>query len=335
MAATIDTASFAAALRDRIIRPSSREVLVSRIAGSDQEQDITAPTNCGGLGRVRHFVRATSSDWPPNSLPIDPACKALGLCRHDRIEAQVFQNAACAWRCWYCYVPFNLLSGDASRGEWVTCDELVARYAKERNPPRIIDLSGGSPDLTPEWIIWMMDALQRIGAESSTYLWSDDNLSTDYVFTKLTRDDRRRMAEYANYGRVCCIKGFDQRSFSFNTTADSDGYHRQFEILRRYMSLRLNLFGYVTLTGDDPKSAAKGVSDLMDRLCAIHSRLPLRFVPLKITNYSATALRGRSEPGRFTLAEEVQSVAIQQWESELRSRFSTSELALNIADVSL
>src|SRR5947209_4489989 len=169
MPSVIDTPTFAAAMREKIIRTSSREVLVSRLAGSDQEQDLTVPANCGGLGRIRHFLRTTAVGWPPNPLPIDPACKALGLPRMDQIRAQVFQNGACAWRCWYCYVPFNLLAGDATRGEWVTTDELVARYAAENERPSIIDLSGGSPDLTPEWIPWMMRSLQRAGLSEATY----------------------------------------------------------------------------------------------------------------------------------------------------------------------
>lgn len=334
MSQAIDTLTFAATMRDRIIRPSSGEILVSRLSGSDQEQDLTSPTNCKGVGRIRHFARA-SNMWPANPLPIDPACKALGLPRVDLLEAQVFQNAGCAWRCWYCYVPFNLLAGDTSRGEWIDCDELVARYAAELNPSRIIDLSGGSPDLTPEWIPWMMAALERAGLDASTYLWSDDNLSTDYVFTKLTERDRQQMADYKNYGRVCCIKGFDRRSFAFNTTADWEGYERQFELLSSYMSLGLNLFGYVTLTGDDTLSARAGVANLLDRLSAIHPRLPLRFVPLRIVNYTPTALRNKLKDDKFALADRVQSVAIDFWMEELHSRFSASELALNIADVTL
>jgi uncharacterized Fe-S cluster-containing radical SAM superfamily protein len=276
-----------------------------------------------------------ATDWPPNPLPIDPACKALGLPRTDRIRAQVFQNAACAWRCWYCYVPFNLLAGDPSRGEWVTTDDLVARYTAESERPAIIDLSGGSPDLTPEWIPWMMRSLRRAGLSHDTYLWSDDNLSTDFVFTKLSEDDRRLMTEYPNYGRVCCIKGFDHRSFTFNTAADAAGYDRQFELLGRYVALGLDLFSYVTLTGNDVTSVGVGVRDLMDRLCAIHQRLPLRTVPLKIVNYSPTALRTKPTADRFALADRVQSAAIEEWNSELNRRFSVSDLALNIADVSL
>ena len=92
---------------------------------------------------------------------------------------------------------------------------------------------------------------------------------------------------------VCCIKGFDARSFSFNTRAAEDGYEQQFATLRRVLELGLDTYGYVTLTsphdeggrerrsttalGADrragvPGSAAPGASfsDLMLRLPAIY-----------------------------------------------------------------
>ncbi len=331
----IDTSSFAATMREKIIRPDSGEILVARLAGSDQEQDLTLPANCGGLGRIRHFFRSTTSGWPENPLPIDPASKALDLPRSDRLRAQVFQNAACAWRCWYCYVPFNLLSGDASRGDWITPERLVELYAKEDDRPSIIDLSGGSPDLTPEWIPWMMRSLERAHLSDTTYLWSDDNLSTDYVFTKLEHDDRRTLVSYRNYGRVCCIKGFDAASFAFNTTADPSCYDYQFEILRRYMSLRIDIYGYVTLTGNDLSSVDNGISNLFDRLCSIHEAFPLRVVPLKIGNYTPTASRSKVGDERFALADAVQLAAIDRWNFELQRRYSPAERALNIADVKL
>jgi hypothetical protein len=99
------------------------------------------------------------------------------------------------------------------------------------------------------------------------------------------------------------------------------------------MSLGLDLFGYVTLTGDNLESVDVGVANLIDRLCAIHERLPLRVVPLKIANYSPTAHRTRSQSDRFALADRVQSAAIEKWKSELSRRFTVTELALNIADV--
>jgi hypothetical protein len=168
--ALIQTASMAERMRARIVRPKSGEILIARIEGSAQEDDLTLPPNCGGMGRVRHFRRDTAPGWPDNPLPIEPAARALGLAPEAIMRAQVFQNAACAWRCWYCYVPFDLLGGDERRGRWMTAPELVALFAAEQDRPSILDLSGGSPDLTPEWIVWTMDALADAGLARSVYL---------------------------------------------------------------------------------------------------------------------------------------------------------------------
>jgi len=138
----------------------------------------------------------------PDSLPIDPACQSLGVPASNVLRAQVFQNAVCNWRCWYCYVPFNLLSANTKHARWVTPEELTALYQAENDPPRVIDLTGGQPDLTPEWVPWMMHALRSAGLDKTTYLWSDDNLSNDYFWQYLTPDDIRTIREYEHYGRV-------------------------------------------------------------------------------------------------------------------------------------
>ena len=78
------------------------------------------------------------------------------------MTALVFQNAACAWRCWYCFVPEDLLKADPNRSAWFTAAELVELYRQIPDAPRIIDLSGGSPDLVPG-----MDALDDAGADAS------------------------------------------------------------------------------------------------------------------------------------------------------------------------
>lgn len=333
MAQAIETSSFAMAMRERIIRPGSREILIAKLAGSDQEQDLTLPANCGGFGRVRHFNRVGSRFWPENPLPIDPASKALGLPRADRIRAQVFQNAACAWRCWYCYVPYNLLSGDASRGRWMTTDDLVKLYASQEDRPAIVDLSGGSPDLTPEWIPWMMRSLQAAGLSQTTYLWSDDNLSTDYVFTQMSEEDRLWLSEYRNYGRVCCLKGFDEASFSFNTSATEEGFERQIHMLGQYLRLGIDLYGYITLTGADAAAPRLGVPRLLDKLQLLSELFPLRIVPLEIIGYTPTDKRSRGDESRYALADRVQREAIEIWSRELERRYPRSQRELNIADV--
>ena len=309
--ALIQTDEMAARLRARIIRPQTREILISRLGGSAQEDDLSAPVNCDGLGRVRHFQRETAPGWPDNFLPLGPAAAALGRPAAAMMEAQVFQNAACAWRCWYCYVPFELLGGDDRRGEWVTADELVSRYVALDNRPAILDLSGGSPDLTPEWVPWTIEALARAGIADSTYLWSDDNLSTDFVFELLTPAQREMMGT-ANYGRVCCFKGYDAESFAFNTGAEPGCYERQFERFARYLELGIDLYAYATLTGPVLDGVEENVWRFHERLRSLSPDLPSRTVPLRIEQFGPMVARNARRDLAVPLA--AQEVAIRTWQ---------------------
>ncbi len=310
MGALIDTGQMVARMRSRIIRPATREILVSRLEGSAQEGDLTSPVNCGGLGRVRHFRRGTATGWPDNFLPIDPAARFLGQPAGEVLEAQVFQNAACAWRCWYCYVPFELLGGDERRGEWVTADELVRRYAALPDRPRVLDLSGGSPDLTPEWVPWTIEALDRAGLRQATYLWSDDNLSSDLVFEMLDPGQVGLMTE-PGYGRVCCFKGIDGESFSFNTGADPRGYDLQFERFARYLDLGIDLWAYVTLTIPALDDVEAKVGAFVERLRRLSPALPLRTVPLRIEAFGPTKMRNAGRDLSVALA--AQELAVAEW----------------------
>ncbi len=331
----IDTERFAAHLRARAIDVEGERVLISRLGGSGQEVDLTLPANCNGYGRVRHFRQATSLGWPSNPLPIAPACRALGIKTvPDMMTALVFQNAACAWRCWYCFVPEELLKADLTHSAWFTSDDLVSLYRQIAEPPLIIDLSGGSPDLVPEWTPWMMRALDGAGLADTTYLWTDDNLSTTYLFDALSSDELARLRSYRNYGRVCCIKGFDARSFAFNTRAAADGFERQFEVLRRVVDLGLDVYGYITLTSPDDRAVDGGVADLVDRLQAIDPNYPLRVVPLQITVFTPVAQRLARDADRERSLV-VQEQAIAAWNSELIKRFSPALRALPIGAVPL
>src|SRR5437870_1171579 len=146
--------------RARAIDVPNRRILITDFRNSAQEKDLTVPPNCGGFGRIHHFVRTRDANWPKNPLPIDPTSRALNLPVQDKIRAQVFQNAVCNWRCWYCFVPFPLLSANANHSAWLSPSELVELYLDQPDPPVVIDLTGGQPDLVPEWIPWMMQELR-------------------------------------------------------------------------------------------------------------------------------------------------------------------------------
>ena len=326
----INTEKISSVLRARSI-DDKRRFLFSKFANSAQELDLTEPVNCEGYGRIRHFHRATNPLWPENPLPIDPAARHFGFSEIDGIRAQVFQNAACNWRCWYCYVPFALLAADESKSAWFTAEELVAKYKDEDERPWVLVLSGGQPDLIPEWIPASMRAIRKLGIERSTYLWSDDNLSNDYLWRYLTNDDLSLLRDFPGYGRVACFKGFDDASFAYNTGASPGHFDLQFELFTRLMRLGIDLYAYATFTGTEFSEGR--MRRFVDRLQTISEALPLRTIPLEIVPYAVVNERlGGPIPSK---AGEVQLAAIHAWNLELERRFSRAELETAIFDVKL
>jgi len=330
----IDTDAASERYRARSIDLGRKRLLITNLRGSEEEADLTVPPNCHGFGRIRHFRRATSTGWPPNPLPLVPACKALGIPTSEVLRAQAFQSAACNWRCWYCYVPFGLLAASRRYSDWFTPDQLVNLYLAEPDPPLLIDLTGGQPDLVPEWVPWMMAALRERGLDHNTYLWSDDNLSTDYLWRYLSLPDLDLMASYRNYGKVGCFKGFDAHSFSFNTRTHPALFDRQFELMDRLIDLGLDIYAYATFTTPArPEGDIRtGVTRFVDRLQGIDPNLPLRTVPLEVAVYTPVQPRLHEEQVE---AMAFQRIAVVAWNEELQSRFTDSERDRPISDVSL
>ena len=326
----INTDKLSAAYRIRALDIPGRRLLITRFTGSDQEKDFTEPANCRGFGRVRHFRRFRGDRWPLNPLPIDPASRALGLRPGVELRAQVFQNAVCNWRCWYCFVDFKLLSANRAFSEWLSVEELLDLYLAENNRPPMIDLTGGQPDLTPEWVPWMMQALRARGLHQSVYLWSDDNLSNDYFWRYLSDEDQTLIKTYPMYGRVCCFKGFDSASFAFNTAADPHLFDRQFELFRRLFALGIDLYAYVTLTCDHTDGLVNAMRSFIDRLQAIDPNLPLRIVPLEISMFTPLENRIR-ESQRKAISN--QYTAVDAWHHEIATRFDASLRSLPITQV--
>jgi uncharacterized Fe-S cluster-containing radical SAM superfamily protein len=326
----IDTEKFSAHLRQRGIQSDEKKVLVTRFTGSKQQTDFTVPANCGGFGRVHHFRRHQHPGWPENPLPIDPAAKALDLGEIQEIEAQVFQNAICSWRCWYCFVDFELLSANRNFSEFKSANELLDLYLGESARPQLIDLSGGQPDLVPEWSLWFIEALRDRGLLDKVYVWSDDNLSNDFLWRYLSPDQISRLANCSNYGRVGCFKGFDEPSFSFNTKASPDLFSQQFTLMHRLVSAGFDVYGYATFTSVDGSHLGRKMTDFVDQLQErVHPLFPLRTIPLRIVPFTPTKDRMGTEQVR---ALDIQQDATIAWSEELRRRYSPLELNKRITE---
>jgi uncharacterized Fe-S cluster-containing radical SAM superfamily protein len=193
----------------------------------------------------------------------------------------------------------------------------------EEKQPNVIDLSGGQPDLVPEWSLWMSEELNRRGKSSSVFLWSDDNLSNDYLWRYLSTAELQKLASQKNYARVGCFKGFDEHSFSFNTTAEPQLFLQQFELMRRLVLAGFDVYGYVTLTSDDDSSISAKMKRFVDLLQEkVSPVFPLRVVPLRIHSFSPMISRVKEQHER---AMAIQQEAVKAFIDEIGTRFSLAE----------
>jgi uncharacterized Fe-S cluster-containing radical SAM superfamily protein len=224
------------------------------------------------------------------------------------------------------------LAADEQRAGWLTAGQMVDMFLAEPNRPDMIDLSGGQPDLVPEWIPWMMEAVLQRNLQDEIFLWSDDNLSNDYFWQYLSAGQQELVRDYENYGKVCCFKGFDSESFAFNTSAEPKQFDRQFSLMKSYVDFGLNVFGYVTFTSPNRSSIKDAVPRFVDRLQSIHASLPLRMIPLEIQEYSTMVGRTKEV---HECAISNQHLANELWVQEIKSRFSAEEQGKSICDVNI
>ncbi len=312
----INTDDFSARLRPRMVDINGRGISLTNFTSSAQSADLSLPPNCNGFGRRHLFEVEAFSDWPTNPLPIRPAQHRLQVATTDSISAQVFQNSGCNWRCWYCFVPFSDLT--AHNGVMTPVDAMVDCTLADNPGPHMVDLSGGQPDLTPEWSVWFLEALDARNADQ-VYVWSDDNLSTDYLWRYLTDEQIAYLGNHPRYGRACCIKGFDPESFAFNTSAHPDLFERQLDLLHRIRTTtEIDYYVYLTITTPTTTDIENRVRLFLDRLQQIHEYLPLRCVPLRILEWGPV---GRRLDARRRGSMTNQHRAVEVWLTEIEARF--------------
>lgn len=324
--------SFDSCYRDKVYRKAGEKYLLSVIAGSDQEIGLTLPPNCNGIGRIRHFNRKFYDDWTSDPLPMDPACVALNLPKTNVMKSQVFQIASCNLNCWYCFVPDVLKQANVNKSKWLTTDEMIQLYIKESYQSKVIVLSGGNPDLVPEWVVNMMQSIERFNLNEMVYLWSDDTVTSERAFEFLSSDQIGCFTNYKNYGKVACFKGYDDCSFEFNTAMPKKYFNKQFDVFKRYLDLGIDMYGYINFTSldDNASRVAEKIAKIMDRFQAIHKMLPLRIVPQKIFVFPTVVSKITS---KYESSLVNQHLALYMWNKELCNRFTDEQRNLNIAHI--
>lgn len=326
----LDSKKLAERLREKSVDLQSKKIRMTKFPGSDQATDLSFPPNCGGFGRIHHFRLEPDPKWITNPLPTLPACKYLGVPVTDVLLAQVFQLGACDFRCWYCFVDFDLLSANPKYSEMVTPRQLLQMMFDEKVNSQVIDLSGGQPELVPEYVLWFLEARKDLGLEQSHFVWSDDNLSTDYTWRYLSEEEILFMVQAPGYARVGCLKGFDAESFFFNTLADGALFDQQIELFGRFVKAGFDQYGYITITTMNTDDLQDKMAQLLDKIQnRVHPNFPLRIVPLRIFGFNTNYNRYNRK------AETNQFHALEAWLTEMQKRFSATELATPITEVNI
>ena len=225
------------------------------------------------------------------------------------------------------------MSGNPKYSSFKTAEELLDYFIKEPERYPIIDLSGGQPDLIPEWNLWVADEIKKRELDDEVFLWSDDNLSNEYLWLFLDPIEVKRLASYKNYGRVGCFKGFDDHSFSFNTGADPSQFDEQFRIMHKLVEWEFNVYGYITLTSDNDTNIPGKVSDFFDQMQSlVHPNFPLRTIPLHIKEFTPTQSRMKEANYRSL---QIQMDVICAWNEELEKRFLKEIIAKKVFEHSI
>lgn len=316
-------------LRNKVIDLINKKVLVSNLVDSNQSKDLTVPPNCKGYGRIRHFRMYKSDKWLADPLPNIPYATRMNLPVEETLQTQLFQLGACNFRCWFCFVDDVLLSANQSYSHFMSMDELFDLYLAEPVQPKPIVLSGGHPYLVPEWLLWTIQKIEELKRED-LYVWTDDNLSNYYYWKYLSENQRAYISDFYHQGRVCCIKGYDAESFSFNTKAPASYFDRQFDIFEKLLYENVDLYAYVILTSNNVLNIKEKISFFIDRLQFIHHNLPLRTVPLEIIPYTPVLKRRGIT---YEQAIENQYIIYDSWKEELEKRFTLDERCKLISNV--
>jgi uncharacterized Fe-S cluster-containing radical SAM superfamily protein len=329
---TIDPTRLARSLRAKLVRCDTKQVLISRLAGSLQERDIAGGVNCQGYGRLR-TTDPVSTTWSfDTTVPNEPAATRLGLSSEEARLSQLFQLAGCNLRCWFCYVDGPMLTASPGRAQFLSADDLVRMYMDEPVRARIVTLTGGQPDLVPEWLPWMMQSLRKRGLEDDVFLWMDDNLTTDFAWRCLGHADWALIRGWRNFAKVACFKSFCGPGFAENTGAAPQWFASQLACFERLHRSGIDLYGYIILTITD-LSWVSQLPLFMDRLQRdVHENILLRITPLEIKLYGPTKERMSPADG---LAVKNQYRVLELWNEELERRYPASMRSLAMSQVPL
>ena len=305
---------------------------MNKIVTNSEKEKRKLNVNCDEFGMIRIFQRNKFNDWNADPIPMDIISSKMQIKKLDNIPVQMFEVAKCNLHCWWCYLPKQLKNITEEYTKWFSVSELFNLFERENNDVKVIYLSGGNPELVPEFVYSFMKELDKRKRSQEIFLWSDDVLTTDFLVEKMSKEQINYMTQYKNYAKICCLKGFDNESFEYNTGMDKKEFDNQIKRLKMCIDIGFDVYGYIILVCKALNDIESKIKKTMDKLQEISYFLPLRIIPIKIEKFSAVIERLNEEREQSILN---QYQVLQIWNNELYNRFTKAELECNIADLKL
>jgi uncharacterized Fe-S cluster-containing radical SAM superfamily protein len=313
-----NTNNLCAPIRSIAFNEEKKKFLISNLHNTLEAEDHYTSLNCDGFGRIRNY-QYFKLHLSNSILPVKPLLRTLK--KSLPFKTQVFQIMGCNWRCWYCFVDYKLLGVNQKYGHYFTTNELLELYLNNSiNETDIIDLSGGQPDLIPEWCLNFARSIDDHNLSGKIHLWMDDSLSSFNLWRYLSKTEIKYLSAFPLHSRACCLKGYNEESFIYNTTSTKIHYNNQFLILDKLIRDGFDLYVYVNFTTPSTREINKDINVFIEKLMRIHPLLPLRTIPLKVTPFSTMSKRLKSD---FNVALLNQNIIFDLWAERLISNFGS------------
>ena len=315
-------------LRSAIFDPKYRTVKVVNFARTRQATDSYHKTSShGDIFRDRCFKTFNMHAQPPHLPYSSPRYNCLLMkgarSEHGPWTTTAVQLLGCEWRCWYCYVdPINLAKSSPHAVE-LSFAEILNMISQIQ--PNILDISGGQPDLIPEWLHACHTRVTSPQFTGKVNIRSEDNLNNDFLWRFLDKRDVERLAASATYTRIGCFKGFDDASVR-NVVGKFGSCARQLQIAEGLIKSGFEPYYYATFSPESSENLHSRLEQFLNSLRAIEDWLPLRVVPLRLREPSYVGV-GRSFSERRL---QLNTIANDIWFNLISEKFGeaafTSEL---------
>lgn len=280
------------------------KVLLAKFSVSEEMKADNAGKSTSRLDdfyRVKTYVKPkymVNPDYPVFPQPYQLAQYLFGGTWNCYNSVFIVQVAACPLRCWYCYVPQELMSGleqadGVELGRWFSAEEIIEMW-HESGESKVLRISGGEPTLAPELLVELIDRME----EEKGLLWIDTNLATGDAFLDAYKSSVAALEYHPNVALSGCFKGFCDSDAADATGMDWGLLDRQFKMASKLVGeTDLEMFFYVPgiVHGAlaEPKYYIKEFFNRMRK--EVDEMAPLRTYILEVHSYASTDKSGFSE----------------------------------------